>query len=433
MYNKVFISYAKEDYETAKKIYDFLLGRDYDVWLDKEKLLPGQDWNTEIMQNLKKSDFVILLLSNISVAKRGYVQREFKLALDYCEEKLDTDIYVIPCKIDNCEVPEKLCKYQWAELKDKNSFDLISNSLNIQRQKYEQIIRTKTIKKIDLEFDSEEKYSVSIDNNLPVEIISDPNKINVSIVNPAPIVILFGTQCSGKTMAIIRLTRYLEMNGYTVEPDRVFRSSHDKYYETVCDRFDEEVDSDKAAVAGGNFDFMLLHVYDEVGRMICQILDAPGGHYFDGKKNATFPSYINEIIYTENQKIWIFLVELNWGDMQTRLAYTKRIVKLRRVISPKDRIILMCNKVDIHYQFFNSGIPDVKSFCENIKNQYYHIFGNFKNRNSTTKLFSPYRFDFIVFSAGLFNKCTDNSLEYYCQSHDRYPATLWKAILKAIK
>lgn len=152
MYNKVFVSYAKEDYETAKKIYDFLLERGYDVWLDKEKLLPGQDWNTEIRQSLRKSDFVILLLSNISVAKRGYVQREFKLALEYCEEKLDTDIYVIPCKIDNCEVPDKLCKYQWAELKNENSFDLIYNSLNIQKQKYEQIERIKIAMNTSFEF-----------------------------------------------------------------------------------------------------------------------------------------------------------------------------------------------------------------------------------------------------------------------------------------
>jgi len=152
MFNKVFISYAKEDYETAKKIYDFLLERGYDVWLDKEKLLPGQDWSTEIRQNLRKSDFVILLLSNISVAKRGYVQREFKLALEYCEEKLDTDIYVIPCKIDNCEVPEKLCKYQWAELNNNNSFDLIYTSLNAQRQKYEQIEKLKIAMNTSFEF-----------------------------------------------------------------------------------------------------------------------------------------------------------------------------------------------------------------------------------------------------------------------------------------
>jgi|SRR4051794_1638276 hypothetical protein len=102
MYNKVFISYAKEDKNTAEKLYDFLTLYHYEPWLDKKKLLPGQDWNTEIRLALKRADFIVMLLSRTSVEKRGFVQREFKLALEYYEEKLDSDIYIIPCKIDDC-------------------------------------------------------------------------------------------------------------------------------------------------------------------------------------------------------------------------------------------------------------------------------------------------------------------------------------------
>ncbi len=93
MFNKVFISYASEDIASAEKLYDYLKSAGYDPWLDKKRLLPGQDWNTEIRLALRKADFIVMLLSHISIAKRGYVQREFKLALEYCEEKLDGDIY----------------------------------------------------------------------------------------------------------------------------------------------------------------------------------------------------------------------------------------------------------------------------------------------------------------------------------------------------
>jgi hypothetical protein len=136
MHQNVFISYAKEDIDAAEKLFDFLSSHSYDPWLDKKKLLPGQQWNTEIKLALKKADFIILLLSKTSVAKRGFVQREFRLALEYCEEKLDTDIYIIPCKMDNCDVPEKLQKYQWVELNAQNSFEQILLSLNRQRDKY---------------------------------------------------------------------------------------------------------------------------------------------------------------------------------------------------------------------------------------------------------------------------------------------------------
>ena len=136
MYSNVFISYAKEDRVSAEKLFDFLELHGYDPWLDKRKLLVGQQWDIEINRALKKADFVILLLSKISIAKRGYLQREFKIALDYSEEKLDSDIFIIPIKIDDCEIPENLKKFQWIELINSDSFGRILEALNLQRKKY---------------------------------------------------------------------------------------------------------------------------------------------------------------------------------------------------------------------------------------------------------------------------------------------------------
>ena len=137
MYNKVFISHAKEDSVSAEELYDFLKSSGYNPWLDKKDISVGQKWESEIMSALKKADFIILLLSKTSVAKRGYVQKEFRLALEYCEEKLDSDIFIIPCKIDNCEIPGKLSIFQWVEIADTDSFKKILSALNLQRKKYE--------------------------------------------------------------------------------------------------------------------------------------------------------------------------------------------------------------------------------------------------------------------------------------------------------
>lgn len=174
MYDKVFISYAKEDKETAEKLFDFLTLYRYEPWLDKKKLLPGQDWNTEIRLALKKADFIVILLSKTSVAKRGFVQREFKIALEYCEEKLDSDIYIIPCKIDDCEVPDKLSKFQWAELNTPEFFEQILNSLNLQRKKYEDLERLKIAANTTFEF-----------NEITIKkVIGDKPKNNIDIVYP---------------------------------------------------------------------------------------------------------------------------------------------------------------------------------------------------------------------------------------------------------
>ncbi len=45
---KVFISYAREDIETAGKLYYDLRKAGLEPWMDKIDLLPGQIWKTEV-------------------------------------------------------------------------------------------------------------------------------------------------------------------------------------------------------------------------------------------------------------------------------------------------------------------------------------------------------------------------------------------------
>jgi hypothetical protein len=81
---KVFISYAREDYEAAASIYRFLKDNVCDPWMDVESILPGQDWPLEIQKAIENSDFFIACLSSQSVNKRGFVQSELKNGLEYC-------------------------------------------------------------------------------------------------------------------------------------------------------------------------------------------------------------------------------------------------------------------------------------------------------------------------------------------------------------
>ncbi|MBD1365387.1 toll/interleukin-1 receptor domain-containing protein [Mucilaginibacter sp. ZT4R22] len=132
IFNKVFISYAKEDQRYALAFYDHFENLGYEPWLDKRKLLPGSNWDLEIKRALKNSDFIILLLSSTSVSKRGYVQREFKLALQYWETKLDDDIYIIPVLLDDCVVPESLGRFQWVRYDE--AFPAVIQAIERQQQ-----------------------------------------------------------------------------------------------------------------------------------------------------------------------------------------------------------------------------------------------------------------------------------------------------------
>lgn len=268
---------------------------------------------------------------------------------------------------------------------------------------------------------------------LTIEEEKDPNKIHVVISDPSPIVIMFGPGQSGKTMTLVRLTRWLKQNGYKVEPDRTFRPSNSTTYQEMCDSFHENVNSNYAAKRTKQLNFMLIKVMNKYGEPICQILEAPGEHYFDeDHPKRDFPLYINNILPLPNPKTWMFIVESNWKDASDRQNYADKIKEMQSRISFKDRVIFTCHKADIQTSLFDRGVPNVKQFFKNIYHQYPGIFTKYENRNPISRLWRKYNFDFVVFSAGFFNDTIEGG-KSYAQSNDMYPANLWKAIIKTVK
>jgi hypothetical protein len=103
---RVFLCHASEDKVHVRNAYAELVRGGFDPWLDEKNLLPGQNWEYEIPRALKSSAAVIVFLSRASVSKRGYVQREFRLAFDALQEISENQIFVIPVRLDDCDVPE---------------------------------------------------------------------------------------------------------------------------------------------------------------------------------------------------------------------------------------------------------------------------------------------------------------------------------------
>jgi WD40 repeat protein len=100
---QIFVSYAREDLITARKISASLQQYKLEPWLDVERLQPGQNWRQTIESAIKASAFFVALLSSNSVNKRGYVQKELRTALDVLQEMPPSQVYIIPVRIDECE------------------------------------------------------------------------------------------------------------------------------------------------------------------------------------------------------------------------------------------------------------------------------------------------------------------------------------------
>lgn len=115
----VFISYAREDQEAAARLYRDLTEAGYPAWLDKQNILPGQRWKDEIAQSIRESSAFILLISETSVGKRGFVQREIRQALDVLAEMPANQIFVIPVRLDAISPDiEELNELNWVDLFD---------------------------------------------------------------------------------------------------------------------------------------------------------------------------------------------------------------------------------------------------------------------------------------------------------------------------
>lgn len=101
--SQVFISYAKEDVEIARKLRNDLQRAGISSWMDVFDLLPGERWGVAIRHAIRASSFFIALLSSRSVGKRGYVQKEVREAIGFAEEFPQDEIFIIPVRIDACE------------------------------------------------------------------------------------------------------------------------------------------------------------------------------------------------------------------------------------------------------------------------------------------------------------------------------------------
>ena len=105
---------------------------------------------------------------------------------------------------------------------------------------------------------------------------NNPNGVVVTVADQqTPIVVLFGPPACGKTMTLIRMTRFLLSMGYTINPIRTFRPANDTIYQDICNKFHLIVNSNFAAQATSRISFMLVEVLDHNQRSICQILEAP--------------------------------------------------------------------------------------------------------------------------------------------------------------
>ncbi|GEM_PF-768391 len=110
----IFISYSREDEKQALHLLTLLRRENYSVWIDQEAIAGASIWSDEIVQNIKRSEIFIALLSASSVSSAN-VAKEIALAAE--NGKL-----ILPIEIGTVTLPGRL-EYALAGIQRTNFHD----------------------------------------------------------------------------------------------------------------------------------------------------------------------------------------------------------------------------------------------------------------------------------------------------------------------
>lgn len=113
---RVFLCHSSNDKPAVRELYQKLRAEPWiQPWLDEEELYPGDDWDLAIEKTVEESDVVLVCLSNSSINKRGYVQKELRFALDIALEIPEEEVFIIPLRLEECTPPRSLRDWQYAD------------------------------------------------------------------------------------------------------------------------------------------------------------------------------------------------------------------------------------------------------------------------------------------------------------------------------
>jgi hypothetical protein len=128
---QIFLCHARKDSAAVENLYRRLSDAGFKPWMDTQDILPGEQWESSIRRAIRNSNFFLACLSKNSVNRRGWIQRELRSALDLWQEKLDSDIYLIPVRLEDCDAPEGLRDFQWVDLFEPDGWTRLVEAIRV--------------------------------------------------------------------------------------------------------------------------------------------------------------------------------------------------------------------------------------------------------------------------------------------------------------
>lgn len=129
---QIFLLYARGDQEAVRQLHRRISREGADVWLDREKILPGQDWQYEIRKAIQNSDIVVVCLSRRFSKQGGYRHEELKIALAKARSLPEGKCFIIPALLERCDLPDALRRWQRVDLFEARGYKKLVSALTRQ-------------------------------------------------------------------------------------------------------------------------------------------------------------------------------------------------------------------------------------------------------------------------------------------------------------
>jgi hypothetical protein len=131
----VFLSYGSEDHRKVHRLYK-KLSREADLrpWLDRTNLEAGDLWEEKIDSAIQKSDALVVCLSSRSVQKIGFFQSEIRRIVKIADKQPEGTTSVWPAKLEPCETPRRLSRWQYVELFRRGGYEKLVSGLRKRAQ-----------------------------------------------------------------------------------------------------------------------------------------------------------------------------------------------------------------------------------------------------------------------------------------------------------
>ena len=122
----VFLSYASQDAEAARRICEELRTAGIEVWFDQSELVGGDAWDQKIRkQILECALFMPVISTNTQSRAEGYFRLEWRLADQRTHLMGKSKAFLLPVCTDatrdtDADVPDSFLAVQWTRLTDGN-------------------------------------------------------------------------------------------------------------------------------------------------------------------------------------------------------------------------------------------------------------------------------------------------------------------------